>query len=446
MQHHYVSIVKPIVPQTAPLPISIRDVAPPPTRALPQRYAQPDTIVNQVRPTLAALPAPAGFELDFVAWPARPPSYAQPEVFCGPAKFALTLAPATPTVSGWTPTLAPPAQPQKFTAPHFASQVRPTLAALPLLAAADFTPGSRTAQPQDYAPCTWTTPDKAQPVTIAPLFSWRAEDPYVPKSDWYTMGDTLSGVGTIAGVVEALAAVFTSPISQPPRFSFVPLAAPEKVGITAPATPTVSGWTPTVGVNAQPLRYDRGSYAAPDKFTAFVPATPTASSWTSTAASSAQPQSYDRGSFAGPDKAAAFAAATPTVSGWTSTLGAPAIVLRYAAGDIYSAPAKVLPFTPVIPTIASWTSQQSGTAQPLDYDRGNFAAPDKSGFAFPVIPAVSAWTSTDARGAIKLTFTPGDQFTAPVLAVVASAAILGVARFRTFSSLEASRFVIISED
>jgi hypothetical protein len=600
---HFVAFVKPLSPQTAPLPIGDRHVAPTPWKALPPHFAQsepfvappkfglivavPPTManwtptpgakavtlkyaapdfVNQVRPTLAALPAPAGFELVFRPPNAQPQSYA-PTDFSGPAKFGLVFVPP-PSTAGWLATLGANAVALKYAAPDFVNQVRPTLAALPapagfelaLIAAnarppcyrgADFSappkfglipvatatlsawlpssaaPGAqpleyapsllvasdkiivaapptvyarwensqirqggtppvpkhyvasvrqllpapaqvlpltlaswlandargslvleylagdyaapivsgtiapvpvgvsfvvatpRNAQPLDYALTTIVSPDKTLPqLPASPFLAWRSEDAYVPKSDWYVMGDTLTAPSFVASVKQAYASAVPGVTALPGRFSGVTsgVSAPEKFGLTQTVLPTLASWSATEGARAIVLRYAGPDWNAPAKFNLITIATPTIASWLATLGEKAVQLRYDPTSWTAPARfGLAFVAATPTVAAWSSTIGAKAMVLRYAPTNFVTQARPTLALLPIGLALA----EPAASALPQFYASVDWTGP----------------SAAQAAGAAVLE--------AALMRVFSALQALG--GFSTFSAAEVSRFVIVSK-
>lgn len=518
---HYVSTVRPLAPQTAPLPISDRHVAPTPWKGLPPRFAQseafvappkfglivvvPPTIanwlstiganavrlkyaapdfVNQVRPTLAALPGPAGFELTFRAPNAQPQRYA-PTDFSGPAKFGLLFVP-TPSIAAWTAVLGQTAVQLGYARSDFSAQVRPTLAALPSpagfelafiglrgqpldFAAPDFvapaapvlsapaatvlarfensqirqggpapvpkhfiasvrqilpTPAQifpltiaswltndawlsvhlqyafsssaaptfaaaiaqlprsvdyvlqppPNAQPLDYALSSIVEPDKTLPTVGFSLFSWRGEDSYVPKSDWYVMGDTLTGPAQVATLKQAYPSAIPGAPALASRYEVLSstFAAPSRFGIVQIAPPTIASWTATEGKNAVVLQYARPDWSAPAKFGIIVAAPITIANWLPTIGEKAVVLRYEAASWTAPAKFGLVQIpAVPTIGSWSSTSGAAAVSLRYAPSEVVN---QVRPTLATLPTGLA-LSEPAANAQPQSYAAVAWSAP-----------------------------------------------------------------------
>jgi hypothetical protein len=378
---HFVASVRPLLPQTAPVPISERDVAKTPPRALPPRFARGDdftappkfglsTSVSLVF-SLSSSSAPQGGGM-------RPANH-----FVATQRPLLpqTGAPATPTIDSWLATLGPNAQPQKFatSASNAPDKVLPSSTTFLFAPSSPAQQGGGSATPRHFSAFA-IKPLLPQTATPAPpVFSWRGEDPYVPKFDWYAMGDTSTGPSATASAAMSYVSAIEGQNAQPQRFAGVTYSAPDKFGLTAPPTPTIAGWLATLGPQAQPQRFDRGAANAPEKVLPFIPAIPTLGSWTPSIGVQAQPQDYDRGGVTGPDKANLTVPSVVFLPGWQDTDGAQAVKFTFTQPPPFAGPDKVLPFFVAPPTISSWTTTDGQKAVPQLATPGDtFSAPGKS--------------------------------------------------------------------
>jgi hypothetical protein len=346
--------------------------------------------------------------------------------------FVSQIAPTLATLPNFAAELTKPAAPAivlRYSQCNLVAQVRPTLGTLPNLAA-DLTKPAAGAIVLRYAPPDFVT--QVRP-TLAML----------PR--------------IVAGTADP------APNAQPLRYDVGSFCAPAKFNISVPATVFEPGWFSTDGKPEIALSYARGDiFTAPAK--TLPPAAITLSCWSPTPGQNAQPLDYDRGSFVAPDKSGITTPAIVFLPGWTQPDPLPMVRPTFTLADIFTAPAKTLP--PAAVTLSCWTPTPGQNAQPLDYDRGSFSAPDKFGIIAPALvlvtswtqpeplpisspkfsqgqsfaapekvltaagtlPSISAWTSTDARPAIKMATTAADPFTAPgkaIPAVVAPSWIAG---------------------
>jgi hypothetical protein len=382
-----------------------------------------------------------------------------------PRHFAATMRPLNPqvatpvTLSNWFSTDGEPAIQLTYArgewiAPANPQFIAPAAATLGAWIAAE---GKPAVNQFTCAPGGSTAPDKLISAAAAvPSFAWHSEDIYVPKFDWFSMGDTSTGPSAIARAEQSFAAAIMALNALPQEFAGCSFTAPEKFGITAPAAPVVSGWTSTLGIAAQPLDYDRGNIAAPDKGSQIppapptiaswtstlgpnaqppicarglssapekvlqiVPATPTIDSWTSTLGPNAQPLCYDRGTYAAPDKFGQIVISTVFLPGWSSTDGARAVTCRFAQGENTLAPPDTLDFV----FTSAWSANEGAKTIRLSYAQGQISiAPEKFGVAQSVLISIESWLGEVAPPAKKFAFSPGDAL-APVAtlpAIIAS--------------------------
>jgi hypothetical protein len=399
MPRHFQPFVKPLLPQTAPVPISDRHVAQKPWQAVPPRFAQGDTftaqvrptlatlaisaaflafvppnaqpqkfapcdVVNQVRPTLATLPS--GTATDFAprTGQSQPPRFSAAEPFSAPPKFNLTAA-ATVTISAWSPTPGAEVITLVF---HQDNVVAPPIAPF----VSPFTSSSwRQPDPLPFVEPTFKWADLIVAPPSAPFVSPFSIDSWLPtigqpaiklayRSDIVTQGPTAP-----------LVSPFTfsnwrqpDPLpSVPPRYmSGDVYTAPAKN--LPPAPITLNHWTPTIGANAVVLLYAQTApFAVPDKFNIVTPAATFLPAWTSTIGSNAQPQQFTDPNFVVPANAPAISI---TINGWQTTDGQRAQPNDFAA-TLSISPDKTVAVPPAAATIAGWlpTLGQKSLPSPL---------------------------------------------------------------------------------
>jgi hypothetical protein len=446
---HFVPFVKPTLPQTAPVPISERDVAKTTWKALPPHYTQSDVFVGQVRPTLATLPSGTATGFSPAALSSQPPTFKRGDDFTAPAKFGLITA-AVSWAAAWTPNSAPNAQPLDFAAPSliapdkFGIYIAPTTflngpstgqqgggSSVPRHFSASTpkpvnpqtqAPATPTvdswlatlgvlAQPQQFADPSITSPDKTPTSAVTLSFAWRSQDPYVPKFDWYAMGDTSTGPSATATAAMAFVSAIEGLNAQPQKFAGVTFSAPDKFGLTAPATPTIAGWLATLGVLAQPQQFADPSFTDADKVLPFQPAIPTLASWTSTLGQNAQPQKFWQIEIA--RQTQPTLATLPIFLSDLTAIPRSANAPTFAPGSTFSAPDKFGLVVAAVTFVSAWTPTLGPQAQPLDYDRGNVTGPDKANLIAPAIVFLPGWQDTDGAEAVKFTFTQTPPFAGP---------------------------------
>src|SRR5256885_3387231 len=343
MPRHFQSNVGPLKPQTAPLPISDRHVAPLPNCALPQRFARVESHCAPVR-TLPAIVAAITIAMwtptvgaQAVALPhAQAPSVAAPE------KVITAAAPIT--VAGWTPGVSLSAKEFQFNfddrpvAPPFAKFVSPfTLASwMP-----DFQPPR---VPPFFLRAESAAPPIAPYVSPFTLASWLGEVPPPAKRFAFTPGDTFTAPAKVLPPAAiTIANWFGTDGRVAVRNTFAvpePFTAPAKFGIAVPAIVSLEAW---LGEVAGPAK--RFTFAPGDTFTApakvLPPAAITIANWFGTDGSAAVRYTYSQApSSASPDKVIT-ASAPITIANWMPNMGARALSFTHARAPI-AAPDKVL--------------------------------------------------------------------------------------------------------
>jgi hypothetical protein len=119
-------------------------------------------------------------------------------------------------------------------------------------------------------------------------------------------------------------------------------------------------------------------------------------------APNAQPQKYDFGGWAAPAKFGLVTQATPTIAAWTATNGSPAMVLKYARPDFVN---QVAPTLATLPVSIAGLTEIAPNAQPQEFDRGSWSAPDKFGIVSAATPTVASWTANIGAPAMVLKYT-----------------------------------------
>jgi hypothetical protein len=396
------------------------------------RYALTD-FINQVKPTLATLPVLSG--LAEIPW-SEFNKFQPGDNLSAPAKFGL-IAPATTFVSEWTPTSGQNAVVLKYAQPDFVNQLLPThvLTSLGFLLY-----DAIKSQPQSYALVDWSAPAKfglttpivvtisgwsptigavqnlrgyarsrsdINPAVVSPTsavspISWRGEDVYFPKFDWYSMGDTSTGPADAVAINEALSQETLGVNSQPQRYAAPVWTAPTRFGLIQAATPTVDSWTSTTGQNAVVLRYAEAGLVVPTRLGLIVVVSPTIESWTPTTGQNAVELNYLQCDFS--------SQANPTLV--LTSLG----FIPYDA--ILAQPQKYAP--------TDWNGQikaDLGTlpvflydltvpnAQPQRYAATDWTAPAKFGITIAATTFLPGWQSTDGKSAVVLKYAASDFVT-----------------------------------
>ncbi len=258
------------LPSSAPapaLPDFTAELAKPAMPAVVLRYAQP-TFVNQVFPTLAMLPR-------IIAGVAEPAPCAQPlrydrGSFAAPDKFGLA-APAAVFVSSWRQPEPPPTVQPKYAAGDVFSAPAKTLPP----AAVTLSHWSPTigpaAQPQSYGRGSFAAPDKFNIITLALAFvsSWRQPEPPPTVQPKFAAGDVFSAPAKTlppAAVTLSHWSPTIGPAAQPQSYGRGSFAAPDKFNIAAPAIVFVSSWAqPEPRPSAAPKFAQPAASAGPER-------------------------------------------------------------------------------------------------------------------------------------------------------------------------------------
>ncbi len=347
------------------------------------RHYQP--FVSQIAPTLALLP-----RLSQLAEPgskALAQNYTRADSFAAP--MGVIAAAVVVSLAGLMPTAAPAAVAARYArTPSFISQEQPTLAMLPRIVAGVAEPAPN-AQPQKYTLSNIAGPEKSLAFVAAPsAVSWTA-----------TLGAP----------------------AQPQRYAQIDVA--RQVQPTLAMLPRIVAGVAEPGPGCQPLKYDRGSYAAPDKFNISVPAVVFEPAWFTTDGKAEIALSYARGELSAPPIAPIVSPFTS--SSWRQPDPLPMVQPRFIPADVFTMPAKALP--PALVTLSHWTPTIGQNAQPLDYDRGSFIAPDKSASTAPAILFVASWAQREPLPTVPSRFTQAPSFMAPEKALAAAGATPSIA-------------------
>jgi hypothetical protein len=404
-------------------------------RALILNYVQPD-FVSQYRPTLVL--TSLGF-LSYDIIKAQPQSFTLPS-WSAPDKFGIVVV-APALISGWSSTEGKQAVQLKYAASDWSAPAKFGL----IQAAVVFLPGwsaveGKNAVQLHYALSNWIAPEKMTGiVVVVPLYSWRGEDGYFPKFDWFSMGDTSTGPANVAGVSQAYSSAVEGQNALVLRYASTQLSAPDKFGLITPVTATLAGWSSTAGVKSVLLQYALPDWISPPKFGLIAIAPPTISSWTSTIGQNAvvlphattdyvnqiqptlatlpngiatdftvwnrvgNPPTFQQGdTWSAPSKFGIIVPSAITISNWTPTIGQNAVVLKYALSDYVN---QIRPTLATLPVLLYGISEPGVNAQPQKFVASLFDAPSK--FNLPFI-SMSGWFGTDGQKAVLLSYAPTD--------------------------------------
>ncbi len=430
MPRFYESSVRPLRPQTAPLPISDRHVAPMPVCALPPHFAAGDnfTAPPKVIPAIVAAVTLAMWT-PTIAQPAVAAEYQQAASFVAPEKVAAAAAPVIGP--GWSEA-APPAKAVRFFFPEgFAApdKMLPPAA----IALNHWTPTlGVNAQPLEYDRGSYVAPDKfgiAAPAIVL-LPSWLGEAAGPSRRFTFTAGDLLSAPSktlppaaitlnhwTSTDGVKAVAYKYSSPEA---------FCAPDKFGIVSPATVFLPAWLGEIAPPAKRFTFLAGDvWSSPPKL--FPPAPITLNHWSSTDGSPAVRYIFSvPDAVAAPAKFAVISAAPVTLSSWLGEIAPPAKQFVHFGAEPFAAPAKVLP--PAAVTLNSWLPDSGLISLSVPHVLPPaLAAPEKI-LTSAVLPMLPGWlgemaaTARPPRFAAAINFDPPKIFPATRPASIAAQA------------------------
>jgi len=326
--------------------------------ALPQKFASTD-YVSQFYPTLSLLP-----RLSQLAEPgvnAQPQKYTPP-TWDAPPKFGLIVA-SPIQLPGWTPTTGQNAVVLRYAMPDFVSQVRPTLATLPLLSW--------------YKDDPWSVFAKFQQIeTVRPQV---------------IITPSITGWAPTIGQGSVILNYATTAFDAPAKFSIIP-------------APSIAGWSPTTGQGSIVLNYALSAFDAPAKFALFVPSI---TGWTPTVGQGSVILRYAQPDFV--SQLRPTLATLPSV-GYQPYDANKSVILNYAP-SAFDAPPKFGIVFVVPPTIAAWTPTTGPNSVVLNYAPSAFDAPPKFGIVFVVPPSLPGWLPTIGQNSVVLKYAMPDFVT-----------------------------------
>ena len=316
MPRFYQSFVAPLKPQTAPVPISDRHVAPPAGRSLPPRFAQGDTFTAPPKVIPAIVAA-----VTIAMWTPTPGVIAQPQEYAQSsyvAPAATVAAASLTTIAGWRGEVTVSGKVFRYSLPDGFS-----------------------APPKLFPPATITlnhwTPTIAAPA-VAPA---HAQGPsFVAPEKVLPYSFLTNWLGEVAGPAKRFVFLAGDIWTGPPTFA--PFVSPF----------TLTSW---LGEVASPAK--RFTFSAGDIFTApaktLPPAAITISNWFGTDGAKAVAHVFAQGDmFTAPPKFGIAVPAVVLLPSWLGEVAPPAKRFTFSAGDIFTAPAKTLP--PAAITLNHW--------------------------------------------------------------------------------------------
>jgi hypothetical protein len=410
------------------------------------RYEQ-GYVISQVKPTLAALPAPAGFELARIAEKIQPLRYAPSDVV---AQVRPTLA-TLPTFAELTLTSSA-AQPPRFSFDNVAQPVIAVFPAAPVTLNNWLSTDARLAVRYIYSyPESFTAPPKFALIVPAPLTvaQWLATDGQKAVKFTFARGDFNAPDKVLPTVGIAINARIDQSYVRLGGTSPVPkhfIASVRQI-LPAPAVvlgPTLASWLTNDARPSLVIDYSFSDIAAPAQPSA-ISALPTSSTFVVDTQPSAQPLKYERPTVSAPEKP--LPTPIPFSFAWRSedpyvpkfdwyvmadTLTGPAFVAAVKQAYASAPPAQpalanryetlstifATPVRPLIvaalPTVSSWAPTEGAKAVQLNYAPSDWAAPAKFALIIIVQPTVASWTSTTGAKAVLLSYAPSDILTMQV--------------------------------
>jgi len=222
------------------------------------KYALSD-FVNQVRPTLATLPL-LSVELT------KPGQQAVVLRYAPSSDFVKPTAPFVLPFLSWLDD-KPYSAFGKFTQIEIATQIRPTLATLPLLSV-ELTKPAPNAVVLNYAPVAYDSPSKFALVAPPLMTGWTPTTGQQAVTLKYAPSDFVAQVRPTLATLPLLSVELTKPAPNAVvlRYALSDYFAPPKYGLIFVAPPNIAGWSPTLGIKAQPQKFTEPTWFAPPKF------------------------------------------------------------------------------------------------------------------------------------------------------------------------------------
>jgi len=315
--------------------------------------------------------------------------------------FGVLFVTSLAKISGWLVTDGQKAVVSEYALPNWDAPAKFGLVATATPTVANWfgTDGKLVVELQ-YAFTDWIAP-AISPITIS--YAWRGEDPYFPKFDWYSMGDTSTGPSTTATAQQAYAQETLGQNSLTRVYASASWVAPDKLGLAVIGVSTVASWATTNGLCATILKYTISDFTNQIR-----PTLSTLSSGTSFldfVALKAQPQRFAVSNWSAPDKFGIITPAAITLSNWISTLGQKAVVLKYAFPDFIN---QVKATLATLPTLLFGISEIASNSQPKKFAVSDWSAPSKFGLVAAVPATLAGWTSTLGQNSVVLKYASSD--------------------------------------